>query len=371
MNKLQKQFLFASMIGILTISCTTNIKTEQGTSVMNKDDTTNLQANQVNGKTKHKPSKHGPSVSQKDVKTFLRTSSVPVPKDNQITEARIELGKMLFFDPRLSGSNWISCATCHNPAMGWSDGLPTGIGHGMEVLGRATPTILNTAYQKLQFWDGRARTLEEQALGPMSAPGEMNQDLDELVKELAVIPGYVTSFEKAYSKEGITKITIAKAIATFERTIVSSESPFDSWLKGDGSKIQAAAKRGFETFKGKANCAACHHGFNFSDDGFHNIGLKGVTDVGRYAIKPVKVLKGAFKTPTLRDIAFTAPYMHNGMYKTLEEVVDHYDRGGDLKIKVDPNMKKLDLSKQEKRDLVAFLQSLSGKPVVVSIPKLP
>ncbi len=303
--------------------------------------------------------------------SYLRPEKVPAPANNQVTPERVELGKALFFDPRLSGSNWISCATCHNPAMGWSDGLPTAIGHGMKVLGRATPTILNTAYQRKQMWDGRFRTLEKQATGPIAAHEEMAQDLDVAVAELKAISGYVGMFEQAYPGEGISLDTVAKAIASFERSIVSSEAPFDRWIKGDESAISASAKQGFALFEGKANCAACHMGFNFMDDGFHNVGLKGNQDMGRYAQVPVAVMKGAFKTPTLRDIALTAPYMHNGMYLTLAEVVGHYNRGGDVKEHLDPNLKPLNLSAGEQEDLVAFLKTLTGDPIALTIPRLP
>ncbi len=310
--------------------------------------------------------------SKEDVKKFLRPMEVPQGKNNISTPERVELGKNLFFDPRLSGSNFISCATCHNPSLGWSDAQPTAIGHGMGTLDRSTPTILNTAYQRFQFWDGRARSLEKQALGPIEAGGEMSQSLDLLIPELQAIPGYVTLFEAAYPGEGVSKKTIAKAISAFERTIVSSESAFDRWLKGVDGVMSDEAIKGFEIFKGKANCTACHDGFNFSDNGFHNIGLKDMEDMGRYAIKPIKVLKGAFKTPTLRDIDLTSPYMHNGAYKTLDEVVDHYDAGGFKNAgTLSPNMKKLNLSKKERKAIVAFLKSLTGDPVPFTVPVLP
>lgn len=310
--------------------------------------------------------------SKEDVKKYLRPMEVPQGKKNISTPERVELGKFLFFDPRLSGSNFISCATCHNPALGWSDGQPTAIGHGMGTLDRSTPTILNTAYQRFQFWDGRMRTLEAQALGPIEAGGEMSQPLEELIPELKAIPGYVKMFEAAYPGEGVSKSAIGKAIAVFERTIVSTDSGFDRWLKGVDGAMSKEAMKGFEIFKGKANCVACHDGFNFSDNGFHNIGLKDMEDPGRYAIKPIKVLKGAFKTPTLRDIALTAPYMHNGAYNTLEEVVNHYNAGGFKNAgTLSPNMKPLKLSKKEKKAVVAFLKSLTGDPMEVTVPVLP
>ena len=304
---------------------------------------------------------------------YLRPIPVPYPADNAPTAERVELGKMLFFDPRLSGSEWISCATCHNPALAWSDGLPTMIGNGMAKGRRSTPTILNTAYNQMQFWDGRAKTLEEQALGPIQEPGEMNQDLEKLAKRLTAIEGYRKAFDQAYPNEGISKESIAKAIASFERTVVSTEAPFDKWRKGDKKAISLSAQRGFKLFEGKANCVACHQGFNFADDGFHNIGLpaNSMVDVGRFAHRKIKVNKGAFKTPTLRDIARTAPYMHDGSYSTLADVVEHYNKGGVNPENLDPNMKPLNLSDQEKADLVEFLLSLTGKPMEITIPHLP
>jgi cytochrome c peroxidase len=306
-----------------------------------------------------------------DKKTFAFPEVVPEPADNKVTPARVELGKMLFFDPRLSGSRWISCATCHNPVLGWKDGLPTAIGNGMKVLKRSTPSIVNSAFNPLQMWDGRFHSLEEQAAGPMQAPGEMNGKMEDILAKLRSIPGYVQAFYEAYPGEGITQTTLAKAVASFERTIISRNAPFDAWVSGDESAISPSAKRGFDVFVGKANCANCHSGPNFTDDGFHNIGLKDNDDLGRFAQTPIKISKGAFKTPTLRDVALTSPYMHNGAYSTLEEVIDHYDRGGDDKTNLDPNIKPLGLSEQEKKDLVEFLHTLSGQQMAITLPRLP
>ena len=308
------------------------------------------------------------------VSQFARVAPPPVPADNALTPERVSLGKMLFFDPRLSGSGWISCATCHNPALGWSDGLPTARGENMKKLTRHTPTILNSAYYKRQMWDGRFASLEEQALGPIGSPDEMNMDMRILLERLKAIAGYRVHFERAYPGEGITDRTIAKAIASYERTIVSGEAPFDRWLKGDAKAISASARRGFELFRGKANCVACHQGPNFTDDGFHNIGVKpleGIDDPGRFAKVPVKIMKGAHKTPALRDVAITAPYMHNGAYATLREVVEMYNRGGDDKSNLSPEMKELRLSDREVDDVVAFLRTLTGKPLQVTLPHLP
>ena len=305
---------------------------------------------------------------------WLRPAAVPFTEGNEPNTARVDLGRTLFFDPRLSGSDMISCAWCHNPARSWTDGQATAIGHGFKRLGRATPTILNTAYNPLQMWDGRKPTLEDQALGPIGSPDEMNLPLDKMVAKLSAIPGYKPLFDAAYPGEGISQQTVAKAIASFERTVVSTSAPFDRWRQGDSRAMSESAQRGFALFNGKANCSLCHQGFNFTDNGFHNIGVRSLTDTedeGRFAHRKVKVNKGAFKTPTLRDIELTAPYMHNGYYKTLEEVVDHYDRGGDSKANLDPNIRSLGLSPSEKSDLVAFMKALTGTPQHIEVPTLP
>ena len=195
--------------------------------------------------------------------------------------------------------------------------------------------------------------------------------MDQILVTLKSLPGYQRAFQKAYPGEGITKDTLAKAIASFERTIISRNSPFDAWIHGNEAAINPAAQRGFELFTGKANCIACHSGPNFTDDGFHNIGLQDDSDAGRLAKVPIKISKGAFKTPTLRDIAQTAPYMHNGAYRTLEEVIDHYDRGGDNRENLDPNIKPLALTDQEKQDLLHFLKTLTGQHPAVTLPELP
>lgn len=305
---------------------------------------------------------------------WRRPPAATAPQDNLPSPTRVELGRALFFDTRLSAKGVMSCASCHNPALGWSDGRPTAVGHDMKILGRATPTIVNAAFNPLQMWDGRKGSLEEQALGPFESVDEQNLPLEELEKRVAGIPGYVSLFDRAYPGEPITRLTIAKAIASFERTILSEDSAFDRWRAGDQSAMSASAKRGFDAFNGKAQCALCHQGFNFTDNGFHNIGIKegtGVMDMGRFAHRKVAVLKGAFKTPTLRDIALTAPYMHNGAYQTLEEVIDHYVRGGDVKENLDANMKPLNLTEQDKRDLLEFMRSLTSAPQMVVVPNLP
>jgi cytochrome c peroxidase len=299
----------------------------------------------------------------------------PVPAANAVTPQRVELGKALFFDPRLSGNGATSCASCHNPGLGWSDGLKTAVGAGGRVLGRATPTIVNTAYNTQFMWDGSKRSLEEQALGPMRAKDEMDTDFATLFERLRAMSGYVKLFEAAYPGEGINEATLAKALAAFQRTVVSADSDFDRWLAGDQRSLTPAQWRGFRVFldPAKGNCAACHNGPNFTDNGFHNIGLKsaGQPDLGRFNIRPLASMKGAFKTPSLRDIELTAPYFRDGSAATLREVVDHYVRGGDDRSNLSPDMKQLQLTEQEKDDLVAFMRALTGRRAAFVMPELP
>jgi cytochrome c peroxidase len=306
--------------------------------------------------------------------SWVLSRDVPAPLDNVPNARRIALGRLLFFDTRLSGKENMSCASCHNPALGWSDGLERAVGFNMKQLGRATPTIVNVGLNKLQMWDGRHATLEDQVLGPFLSPDEQNLPLEQLEQRVRSIPGYQPLFEQAYPTERITVATIAKAIASFERTVVSADSPLDRWQQGDEKAMDESAKRGFALFTGKARCSLCHQPPNFTDNGFHNIGLRNngePDDVGRYAHIKIAILKGAFKTPTLRDVALTAPYMHNGLYHTLEEVVEHYVRGGDDKDNLSPNIAPLDLSAPEKGDLVAFMKTLTGTRIAVEVPQLP
>jgi cytochrome c peroxidase len=305
-----------------------------------------------------------------------RLPAVPMPAGNASTPPRVELGKALFFDPRLSGNGATSCGSCHNPSLGWSDGLKTAVGMGGVVLARATPTIVNTAFNTQFMWDGRKKSLEDQALGPMKAADEMNTDFPAVIERLRAMPGYAVLFARAYPGEAIGEETIAKALAAYERSIVSRDSPFDRWLAGDTRALTPAQYRGFRLFADpdKAHCAACHSGPNFTDNGFHNIGLRSSgarPDLGRFNVRPVASMKGAFKTPTLRDIALTGPYFRDGSASTLHEVVEHYARGGDDRSNISGDVKPLQLSEQDKSDLVAFLRALTGRRVPVTAPELP
>ncbi|MFM2289460.1 MAG: Cytochrome peroxidase precursor [Pseudomonadota bacterium] len=302
---------------------------------------------------------------------FARPAAIPMPDDNASTPERVALGEALFFDPRLSGSGAISCASCHNPGLGWQDGMAKGLGHMGGRLHRHTPTILNVAYGEPFFWDGRADTLEAQAKGPLAAPAEMNMPPAAVVDTVAGIAGYRDAFARAYPGKPISMDAIAWAIAAFERTVVSGSAPFDAWVAGNGDALSPAARRGFALFTGKGNCAVCHQGWRFSDDGFHDIGLPD-EDRGRAAISAgIPQLEHAFKTPTLRNIRERAPYMHDGSVATLEAVVDHYDTGFQARASLDPQMHRLNLTASEKHDLVAFLDSLSSTDPAVVMPVLP
>jgi cytochrome c peroxidase len=301
---------------------------------------------------------------------YVRPASIPFPDDNPYSIDKAELGKVLFFEPRLSGSNWIACATCHNPALGWGDGLAKGIGQGMNSLKRRTPTIQNLAWARLLMWDGRQASLEAQALGPIQAGVEMSQDLASLLEELKAVPGYATLFNTAFPGEGITGETIGKAIATFERMVVSGAAPFDRWIAGDETAIPESAKRGFDIFNDKGNCASCHTGWSFTNHGFADIGLPD-GDAGRGAIVKFDKMQHAFKTPGLRDIERRGPYMHDGSIATLEAVVEHYDTGFVERPSLSMNVRRLNLTGQERADLVAFMRTLTSDQQVLILPVLP
>ena len=313
--------------------------------------------------------------SEAVTKVPLGLDPLPIPADNPQTVAKIELGKQLYFDPRLSYDGTISCATCHDPKKGWSNGEQFGVGIKGQKGGRNSPTVLNAAYFPLQFWDGRAKELEGQALGPIQNPIEMGHTLDACVECLSGIEGYKKQFKEVFGTK-VTADGIAKAIAAFERTVLSGDAPYDRYKAGDKKALSAAAERGMNLFFNKAHCSACHAGANFSDAAFHNIGVgmdKEKPDEGRQAISTMLGDRGAFKTPGLREIARTAPYMHDGGMKTLEEVVEHYNKGGVANPQLDEEVFPLQLTAEEKADLVKFLKEglSSASYPMVTPPKLP
>lgn len=301
-------------------------------------------------------------------------AAAPIPSGNLNYKAKVELGKQLYFDGRLSKNNSISCAFCHNPLTGFADPRQTSIGVGGGVGGRQAPTVYNTGFIPLQFWDGRAGSLEEQAIGPIQNPVEMAETHENVVKKLGKIKGYQQQFRAVFGTE-VNLQGIAEAIAAYERTVVSTNSAFDKYALGDSKAMDEAAVRGMALFKGKARCIICHNGPNFTDNQFHNLGVPQVgpmkEDLGRYYVTRMDRDKGAFKTPTLRSIAETAPYMHDGAFKTLEEVVDFLDQGGGKNSNLSPLLKPLGLTNEEKADLVAFLKALTGESIKFEMPKLP
>lgn len=292
------------------------------------------------------------------------------PEDNPYSKAKVELGRLLYFDKRLSTDNTVACATCHSPEKGFTDAAPVSTGINGQKGGRSAPTVINRAYSTAQFWDGRAPSLEAQAVGPIANPIEMTNLKSEkaahgaVVERLKKIKGYRRQFKKIFGTTDFSIDHVGKAIATFERTVVSGNAPYDRYVNGDKAAFSPAQARGFNVFFKKAACDSCHLGFNFSDGSYENVGIgtdKPKPDVGRFAVSGKESDRGSFKTPTLREIEHTGPYMHDGRYKTLEEVVEHYDKGGIKNPNLDRRLKPLKLSKQEKQDLVAFLKALSGE----------
>jgi len=298
---------------------------------------------------------------------------VPVPPDNPQTDAKVRLGAQLYFDTRLSADNTISCATCHKPDAAWANHDPTDTGIKGQVGGRNSGTILDSAYMRFQFWDGRAGSLEEQALGPIHNPIEMGETLENVVRKLNAIPGYRAQFKEVFGTDADTG-GIAKAIAAFERTVISGPSPYDRYLLGEKGAMSAAAIRGMKLFNGKAHCTPCHSGPAFSDQSFHNLGVgmgKPKPDLGREAHTKNPADRGKFKTPGLRNVALTGPYLHDGSAKTLMDVVEVYDRGGEANPDLDPLVFPLRLTAREKAELVAFMEALTGTLPAIKKPALP
>ena len=285
---------------------------------------------------------------------------VPAPDDNPLTPAKMKLGERLFFDATLSADGRLSCASCHDPARAFTSG--TRVARG--VFGRSgirnVPTILNRAYGQSFFWDGRAATLEEQALGPIQNPSEMGVRLSDFTARLQGSASYRREFAKVFGGPP-TAAAAARAIATYVRTQRVADAPYDRYRAGDGGALSADATRGLSLFRGRANCSACHVGPTFTDEQFHNTGVSwGSGDVGRYQVTRRSEDHGRFKTPTLRQLRLTAPYMHDGSLESLDAVIDFYDAGGKPNPWLDAELVPLRLSPDEKRDLIAFLLSLTS-----------
>lgn len=314
-----------------------------------------------------------------------------IPEDNPLSVEKVALGKTLYFDKRLSVDNTISCAACHDPRLGFADGKKVAEGIQQKKGARSSPTTLNTAFLDAQFWDGRASSLEEQVKGPLVNPVEMGMPShDVLVTKLRKIAEYRRGFQEVFGTEDFTIDHVAKAIASFERTLNTFNSPFDRFIGGDKGAMSPSAQRGWELFQGKARCITCHE-FNtaypfFTDNKFHNIGVAmkavnfealarraavetdvarltrepGAAELGRYLVTKQPKDIGAFKTPGLREIAHTAPYMHDGSEPTLESMIDFYDKGGAPNPNLDGGMRPLGLTVEERKDLVEFLKALTS-----------
>lgn len=274
---------------------------------------------------------------------------MPVPEDSPLTAERIERGRLLFLDTRLSRDRTIACASCHDPARAFSDGRPVPIGVSNRLGRRSAPALVNRGYGRAFFWDGRAATLEEQVLQPIQDPDEMDMTLSEVT-----------------ARVGLPIDEVSRSLASFVRSLLSGDSPFDRFINGDRAALTAEQQSGLQVFRGKGRCTACHVGPTFSDERFHNTGVAWrdgrIVDDGRYEVTRVAADRGAFKTPTLREIARTAPYMHDGSLLTLRDVIDYYDRGGNENPGLDAEVRPLKLTTAEKDVLVAFLSALNGSP---------
>lgn len=323
---------------------------------------------------------------------------IPVPANNPQTPAKVELGKKLFFDRRLSGDGTMSCATCHDPNKGFSDGLEISLNYPTTRNWRNSPTLIGVAFQKHLFHDGRSASLEDQALFPMMSAFEMNQNLDFMEEEIRTVAEYVAAFTEVFGSDDVTRERIAMAIAAFERTLVSRDAPLDRYLNGDNGALSPEALQGYRIFTGKGRCTECHFGINLADDRFHVLGVEEnpehlkdpriaatrrfvakvndfaeyrtlSEDPGRYLITKDRKDWQAFRTPTLREIAGTAPYMHNGIYATLDEAIEFFNTGGG---RDNTALEPLHLSPAEKVQLKAFLvEGLTGAPADFTYPKIP
>jgi cytochrome c peroxidase len=268
---------------------------------------------------------------------------LPVPESNPLTREKVELGKKLFSDVRLSRDNSISCATCHNPKLAFTDARATSLGVGNRAGERRVPRLVNRGYGKAFFWDGRAATLEEQVMQPLENPKEMGLSPDEAAK-----------------RTGLPVDTLRQALSSYVRTILSGDSPYDRYLQGDRDALTAQQRLGLKLFRTKGGCTSCHLGPNFTDERFHNTGIGWPGDQGRFAVTKQERDRGAFKAPSLREAARTPPYMHDGSLKTIAEVIDYYDKGGKANPALDPEIRELHLTAGEKSALASFLQSLNG-----------
>jgi len=303
----------------------------------------------------------GPAESYRVAVPLGLDIAAPIPPENPMTKPRVDLGRALFFDPVLSADTSMSCASCHQPAHYFTDGRERAVGVRGREGTRNVPSILNVAYSRSFFWDGRAASLEEQIPGPIGGRNELALDTRQLSTRLQPRGSYAAAFRDAFGDDVITSDRVASAIASYLRTLRSGDAPIDRYLYGDSSAMSPDARRGFLLFVGRANCSVCHTIPLFTDHQFHNTGVSwGSADRGRFAATGDDADRGRFKTPSLRNVARTAPYMHDGSLATLEDVIDHYDRGGTPNPHLDTEITPLNLSPAEKLQLIAFLESLTG-----------
>ena len=327
---------------------------------------------------------------------------IVMPADNPLSDDKVELGKLLFFDPRMSGDGAVSCATCHTPQSGWGDGNALSLGYPGTLHWRNSQTILNSAYYRQLFWAGESKSLEAQAKSAWTGNVAGNLDAAMAEERLRQMPGYVRRFKEVFGADAPSFGDALRAVAAFEATITSRNAPFDRYIEGDDTALSSGALRGAELFVGKAGCFQCHGGPLFSDQDFHNTGVppnaefesnplrqitlryqhraRGVPesvyrsadrDLGLYYTTKRDEDKGKFRTPSLREVELTGPYMHNGAFKTLEEVVAFYNNGGGDDPAKDPVLRPLELTEQEMTDLIEFMLSLTGDPIIVEPPDLP
>ncbi len=318
------------------------------------------------------PAKSGAALFPADGPT-IPLGLVPIvwPDDNPYSPAKAELGWLLFFDKRLSSDGTVACASCHSPEHAFTDGRSVSTGIGLQKGGRSAPSVINRVYGAAQFWDGRASSLEEQAKGPIANSIEMTREKDpgkahaSCVERLRKVSDYRKRFKAVFGTDEFTIDHVAKAIATFEGTVLSGNSPYDRFKAGDKNALTESQQRGMNIFfSNHARCDSCHDGAAFTTNQFANIGIgmdKPNPDLGRYLVTKNEADKGAFKTPGLREIAKTGPYMHDGSFKTLEEVVEHYSKGGVKNKWLHQDIRPLKLSPQDKMNLVEFLKGLSGE----------
>jgi cytochrome c peroxidase len=301
-------------------------------------------------------------------------ATLPAPPDNPVTQGKVELGFRLWFEPRLAANNRMTCATCHNHTIGFANGQRVATGVTGAQGRRNSPTIYSLLHQRESFLDGRARTLEEQALMPITDPVEMNETLDNVERKLAAVPYYAQKFQEVFGTPP-QRDGIAKALASFERALVVGQTPYERFVAGDQTAMNPAQQRGMNLFfSSRTRCAACHRGPTFTDRMFNNVGWgmdQPNPDLGRFEVTKMPWDRGSFKTPTLINVALTGPYMHDGRADSLEAVIEHYNRGGIPNEALDPRIRPLGLNAQEKADLVAFLRALSAPDNLRSLGKLP